>query len=286
MTTRTKTRGLELGSGLVNALSTVYWPRYDRSSAGLSVDIAARSVRVRSLGARTIVSYVIDMKGTGGHPFHETAFVTHVLDADFKPLISMAVAANPPTGMNLGLNYTGYPSTKPATTGAKFYTNVMELGDPYVGPGYRGWWSASGLVFGLYKSGRRRHGAPRRNKPSGYMSFGYPPRRTPALGYKARGVRSLSSRRSTARWAWIASPVTRRFWRPIVRATFSCAQSTRDAKQRSCTPRVGTRINLWNMEAPAPYGRPATSQAARRSCCGSEPEAINLQSKADGRGGG
>lgn len=172
--TRTKTRGLELGSGLVNVLSTVYWPRYDRSSAGLSVDIAARSVRVRSLGARTIVSYMIDMKGTGVHPFHETAFVTHVLDADFKPLISMTVAANPPTGMNLGLDYTGYPSTKPATAGAKFYTNVMELGAPYVDSGYRGWWSASGLVFGLYKSGRRRHGAPRRNKPSGYMSFWVP----------------------------------------------------------------------------------------------------------------
>ncbi len=172
--TRTKTRGLERGSALVDAMSSVYWPWYDRSPAGLSVDVVARSVQVRSLGGRTIVSYVIDMKGTGVHPFDETAFVTHVLDDDLKPLISMTVAANPHDGMSVGLDYTGYPSTKPATAGARFYTNVMELGAPYVDVGYRGWWSASGLVFGLYKSGPRHHGAPRRDQPSGYMSFWVP----------------------------------------------------------------------------------------------------------------
>ena len=169
--TRTRTRGFELGAGVGSALSNVYWPRYDRSSAGLSVDIVASSVRVRALGTRTIVSYAISMTGTSAHPFHETALVTHVLGEDVRPLISMTIGANRPAGMSLGLDYTGYPSTKPATTGAKFYTNVMELGAPYVDAGYRGWWSASGLVFGLYRSGRRHHGAPRPNKPSGYMSF-------------------------------------------------------------------------------------------------------------------
>ena len=169
--TRTRARGFEPGPGLGNRLSNVYWPRYDRSSAGLSVNIIASSVRVRALGARTIVSYSIDMTGKGAHPFRETAFVTHVFDADLRPLISMTIAANRPAGMSLGLDYTGYPSTKPATVGAKFYTNVMELGTPYVDVGYRGWWSASGLVFGLYRSGRRHHGTPRPNKPSGYISF-------------------------------------------------------------------------------------------------------------------
>jgi len=172
--TRTKARGLEGGSSLVDSLSSVYWSRYDRSPAGVSVAVAARSVRVQSLGARTIVSYVIHTRGTGAHSFDETAFVTHVLDADLKPVISMTVAANPHDGMSVGLDYTGYPSTKPGTTGARFYTDVMQLGTPYVDTGYRGWWSASGLVFGLYKSGPRHHGTPRRNQPSGYMSFWVP----------------------------------------------------------------------------------------------------------------
>ncbi|MEX0991738.1 MAG: VOC family protein [Actinomycetota bacterium] len=168
--TRTRVRGLEAGSTLATTLANEYWSGYDRTSGGLVASMAANSVRVRPLGTRSVVSYEMVLTGTGAHPFRDTAFVTHVLNANARPLVTMVVGAEVHAGGALSLDYSGYPVSD-LTAAETFYRDVMKLGRPYPDSGYRGWWADSGVVFGIYIAKPSRDGLPRAGVPSGYMSF-------------------------------------------------------------------------------------------------------------------
>lgn len=54
--TRIKTRGFETGPAVRSALEQLYWPRYDRSARGLSVELVAKDIVSRPYGARTVVA--------------------------------------------------------------------------------------------------------------------------------------------------------------------------------------------------------------------------------------
>jgi hypothetical protein len=41
---------------IASALSSSYWPKYDRTSAGLTAIMEVSAVRARPVGSRTIVS--------------------------------------------------------------------------------------------------------------------------------------------------------------------------------------------------------------------------------------
>lgn len=171
--TRTKVRGLEKGSTLAITLPNVYWRNYDRSSAGLAASMTATDVHVASLGTRNIVSYQMELVGTGAHPFRDTAFVTHLLNGTSKPLTTMIVQAEEHSGLALSMDYSGYPVSD-LTAAETFYRDVMRLGTPYPDSGYRGWWADSGVVFGIYIAKASRDGLPRPGRASGYMSFWIP----------------------------------------------------------------------------------------------------------------
>jgi catechol 2,3-dioxygenase-like lactoylglutathione lyase family enzyme len=169
--TRIKTREFETGAEVSRALSDVYWPRYDRSPEGLSVDLIARDAVSRQYGERAIVSYLQDLSGTGEHPFHETALVTHMLGADGRPIVSFTTASDWNAGTKvLGPDYIGYPTSDLKET-ERFYQHTMGFGVPYDDQAYRGWWSDNGSVYGTYTAHPSRDRLPRPNLPSAYNSF-------------------------------------------------------------------------------------------------------------------
>jgi hypothetical protein len=169
--TRIKTREFETGAEVSRALSDVYWPRYDRSADGLSVDLVARGAVSRRFGERTIVSYLQDLTGIGEHPFHETALVSHMLGADDRPLVSFTVTSDSSKGTKvLGPDYIGYPTSGLKTT-ERFYQDTMGFGVPYTDAAYRGWWSDNGCVYGTFSAHPSRDHLPRPNLPSAYNSF-------------------------------------------------------------------------------------------------------------------
>ena len=169
--TRVKTRGFEVGPDVSRALSSTYWPRYDRSSAGLSADLVAQGAVSRRFGERTIVSYLQDLTGTGQHPFHETALVTHMLGSDGRPLVSFTAASDSKAHTKvLGPDYIGYPTSDLLRT-EHFYQHTVGFGVPYLDQAYRGWWSDNGSVYGTYTAHPSIDGIPRPNLPSAYNSF-------------------------------------------------------------------------------------------------------------------
>lgn len=167
---RTRVRGMEDADDLPEVLGQIYWSGYDRSPSGLAADLQAESLRVRSIGSRTIVSYAMTLTGRGAHPFRETAFVTHLLDSPSSISATFLVADNTNDGaMGLSLDYTGYPVTS-LSEAERFYTRTMGLGDPYPDSGYRGYWSTFS-VFGIYIADRPTDGVPRNRESNGYVSF-------------------------------------------------------------------------------------------------------------------
>lgn len=168
--TRTSTRGLENGKEeLKKALKEVYWPRYDRSSKGLCARMEASSVEVRTVGEQTVVSYVRSLTGTGPHPYKERAFVTHVFDDEETVAYTFIVSANNNEALAVELDYTGHPVAD-LKKAEKFYTETMELGDPYVDEDWRGWWS-NNTVYGAYTADPDSDGIPVKDRTNGYISF-------------------------------------------------------------------------------------------------------------------
>lgn len=170
--TRIKTRGFETGPAVRSALEQLYWPRYDRSARGLSVELVAKDIVSRPYGARTVVSYMQELTGTGAHPFRETGLVTHLLDANASPLISFTATSDASPGDRvLGADYIGYPTTSVTKETERFYSDTMGFGTPYVDQAYRGWWSDNGSVYGTFAARPSRDRLPRPRRPSAYNSF-------------------------------------------------------------------------------------------------------------------
>lgn len=168
--TRTSTRGLENGvKSLKKALNEVYWPRYDRSTAGLCARMEATDVEVRKVGEQAVVSYVRTLTGTGPHPYRERAFVTHVFDDEETVAYTFIVSATSSDALVVELDYTGHPVPDLKKAEA-FYTRVMALGSPYEDEDWRGWWS-NNTVYGAYTADPSTDGLPRKDRTNGYVSF-------------------------------------------------------------------------------------------------------------------
>lgn len=168
--TRTKIRGMEKGqTAIISALSSVYWPKYDRTASGLVVKMNVSSLKVRKLAEGAIVSYQMELIGTGSHPFRDVAFVTHLFDSTSHINNTFIVENNSTQAMAIEFDYTGYPVTDLAQA-ENFYTTTMNLGRPYTDSQYRGYWS-NNSVFGIYTSRINRDALPRANQSNGYISF-------------------------------------------------------------------------------------------------------------------
>lgn len=168
--TRTSTRGMEAGGAdLKEALTDEYWPHYEASDEGLVIDMVASDVRTRKVGDYTIVSYLRTFEGKGLYPFREMAFVTHVFSDEETVDYTMIVSATRSNGFVVELDYTGHP-VDDLEAAEDFYTNIMELGDPYVDEEWRGWWS-NNTVYGAYTSDPDDDGIPVEGRTNGYVSF-------------------------------------------------------------------------------------------------------------------
>ncbi|MBX7223301.1 MAG: hypothetical protein K1Y36_25540 [Blastocatellia bacterium] len=168
--TRTLVRGMEVGkTAIVQALPTIYWAKYDRSAKGLQANLEVSDLRVRTIGSRTIVSYVQKLTGIGAHPYQEQAFVTQVFEGVSTLAHMFIVGTSSRQAPVLELDYTGYPETDLAE-GENFYTKVMKLGDPYTDSQWYGYWSNQ-AVFGIYKAKPERDSLPRPKRANGYVSF-------------------------------------------------------------------------------------------------------------------
>lgn len=168
--TRTSARGLESGAKAISqALEKVYWPRYDRGSAGVCAAMVASSVSVKQVGEQVVVSYVRSLTGTGSHPFRERAFVTHVFDDTKTVAYTVIAAATSNEGLVIELDYTGHP-VPDLDEAERFYSKTMQLGDPYEDDEWRGWWS-NNAVYGAFTSDPDEDGLPQRGKSNGYVSF-------------------------------------------------------------------------------------------------------------------
>lgn len=168
---RLKTRGLESGAGLVPALERWYWPRYDRSSKGLAAKLSVRSVRVRPLGDRRLVSGVRMLEGLGPHRFREESLFTHVLDGPGVAATVIAPSGDSP-GLALELDYAAVP-TADLDANRRFYTGTLDLGKPYSDEDYFGWWSRT-WVFGTYLADPETDGIPRPDRTNAYLSLWVP----------------------------------------------------------------------------------------------------------------
>ncbi|WNZ12053.1 hypothetical protein [Streptomyces sp. 11x1] len=171
--TRTAVRGLEDGQELPHTLDAYYWRSYDRSPRGLSAELHADNLHVQRAGRRSVVTHTMRLTGTGPQPFRDTALVTHLLDADNRPLITIiapATADENSQAMARQLDYTGYPVTS-LKAAERFYRKTLDWGSPYQDDGWRGWWSRTESVFGIYTADPDQDGLPRSGVPSGYVSF-------------------------------------------------------------------------------------------------------------------
>lgn len=124
---------------------------------------------MRTLGSRTLVSYVRTLKGVGPHPYLETAWVTHIFSAPNKMAHTVIIGHQNCTTLALEFDYTGYPVTDVARA-EKFYTKVMRLGEGYDDEDYYGFWSNRG-VFGVYEADPETDKIPRPRQANGYISF-------------------------------------------------------------------------------------------------------------------
>ena len=69
------------------------------------------------------------------------------------------------------LDYTGYPVKGIASADA-YYQDVIGLGVPYPDSGYRGYWSHTAAVFGIFKANPKQdRGLPVAYETNGYVSF-------------------------------------------------------------------------------------------------------------------
>jgi catechol 2,3-dioxygenase-like lactoylglutathione lyase family enzyme len=168
--TITNARGLEAGGeDLEEALRETYWPRYDRSSQGLCVQMQAQHMRERKLGDSTIVSYLRTLTGTGPHPFRSSAFVTHVFSEEGVVDYTFIVDATRSEGLVVELDYTGHP-VEDLRKADKFYSETLALGEPYTDDEWRGWWSNL-VVYGAYTASPEDDGVPVAGRCNGYASF-------------------------------------------------------------------------------------------------------------------
>lgn len=168
--TRVNDQGMHQGANAIAAsLRTIYWPRYDRSAGGITGRLDVSRVRVRRVGARTIVGYAMTQTGTGPHPYRDTSFVTHLFEGPERIANTFIVNNNRPSAMALDLDYTGYPVNSLAES-ERFYTRVMRLGQPYTDDNWRGYWS-NYTVFGIYATDVAEDGIPVVNQGNGYVSF-------------------------------------------------------------------------------------------------------------------
>lgn len=160
--TRSRTRGI------ASSADALDWSGYDRTSAGLRAEMAVDSLKVRRLGAWTLVSYRMHLTGTGTHPFREDSLVTHAFK-DGRPAQTFIVASYAPAAMVFSLDYTGHPVVD-LRSAEDFYTKVMRFGDPYSDSQYRGYWSPNS-VFGIYVADPKADRLPRAHRTNGYASF-------------------------------------------------------------------------------------------------------------------
>jgi hypothetical protein len=168
------------GSNIASALSSTLWPRYDRSSGGLSANLQAYTsgkygsamVKTRNIGSQTVVSYLQELKGTGVHPFDETAFATDVFDANMNLVFMVRIAVTAqPTALTRSLDYSLVPNLK-LNAEDTFYSQTMGFGTPYEDTAYRGWWSDDQIVYGTSKCNPSKNlGLPIAGNANGYMSF-------------------------------------------------------------------------------------------------------------------
>ena len=148
------------------------WNRYDRLNSGLMVEMNIEFLIERKYNSWNVISYRMVVTGKGSHPFKDTSHVTQVFTGageDMKLLSTCIVRANKTRAPVVELDYTGYPvsSLKDAET---FYSDVLQLGNPYKDSAYRGYW-ATNSVFGIYRTRFNRDGMPRPHKSNGYVSF-------------------------------------------------------------------------------------------------------------------
>jgi catechol 2,3-dioxygenase-like lactoylglutathione lyase family enzyme/ketosteroid isomerase-like protein len=169
---RLKNQGVARGPEAVAQQLAATWAKYDRSEAGLLAAVDVRSLSVKPLAKQAIISYQMRLKGTGAHPFSESAMVTHVVEnlgRDASVARTFLAAGGPMNGMARSLDYSAYPAGR-LRESERFYSSILEDNEPYKDEQYRGYWTDNS-VFGIYTARLKRDGIPVPRQANGYVSL-------------------------------------------------------------------------------------------------------------------
>ncbi len=171
--TGSKRYGITHGKEDISKLIKDTWNQYDQTSAGLDANMKIVNIHVNDLLNKKMINFKYILKGSGAHPFTETALVTLIyikVNDQWKLDFCFISSSNQTFSYAKELDYTGYPVLQ-LKKAEKFYTDIMKLGDPYKDSQYRGYWTDHS-VFGIYTAKQKRDkGLPRPEKCNGYVSF-------------------------------------------------------------------------------------------------------------------
>ncbi len=163
-------RGVQEGKDcLAKDLKNYYWKNLGFSTKGIVGEWNASNIKENTLGDYTIVSYLRTLTGNGSHPFKRQSQITHIFDSETTLLFTFINNSTVQNAYALELDYTGHPVVN-LKKAEKFYSEQLELGEPYTDEEWRGYWS-NNTVYGIFTSYPEDDGIPVKNKTNGYVSF-------------------------------------------------------------------------------------------------------------------
>jgi catechol 2,3-dioxygenase-like lactoylglutathione lyase family enzyme/ketosteroid isomerase-like protein len=147
------------------------WAKYDYNDQGLVADWEAELLDTQALGEgdKIISTYAVTLTGFGTHPFVEKFYVALVFTGEEEFLYSFVLENDYTEAFVLALDYTGYPVAD-LDEAEDFYTQGLQLGDPYSDEDWWGYWSYN-AVFGIYTADPESDGIPEAEGTNGYVSF-------------------------------------------------------------------------------------------------------------------
>jgi len=163
-------RGIIIGSeNLKKDLENNYWKNFGYSTTGIVGEWAALNIKETKLGNYNIVSYERKLTTTGNHKSKGNSQVMHIFNSDSTLLFTFINNSTNHCGLVTDLDYTACPITN-IKKSKHFYTNQLQLGDPYSDTDWRGYWS-NNSVYGIFTTDKESEGIPVANQTNGYISF-------------------------------------------------------------------------------------------------------------------
>jgi catechol 2,3-dioxygenase-like lactoylglutathione lyase family enzyme len=165
--------GVAVGRKEIGQALDARWAMLDRGSDGLAADMDIRKLQQREFGNRRIVTFDVELRYRGAHPFVEHVFVSQVwAERNGKNEIEDSFIARRGQASDRlvgSMDYTAYPLHDLGAAG-RFYKTVLGS-EPYRDSNWFGFWSTSSVFGMLEKESETTSFRPYPHRNNGYADL-------------------------------------------------------------------------------------------------------------------